>query len=119
MKIPTSEQILKIKCTSSKMYMYVSKNLIMRIIMEWEKIRGGKDPKEIFHDGHIKGFNDALDLLSVPDCQYCGSRMEHYYVCGDSFIAPQGQGCDVCKNVPMHSSLIQVLQDWVRIRSGK
>lgn len=38
-KIPTKEQINKIKCLDLKTYMYVSKNTILRIILEWEKIR--------------------------------------------------------------------------------
>lgn len=38
--IPTEEQIMKIKATTQKMYIQVSKKHILRVILEWEKIRG-------------------------------------------------------------------------------
>lgn len=38
--IPTQEQVMQIKQTSLKMYMNVSKQTILRVILEWEKIRG-------------------------------------------------------------------------------
>lgn len=38
--IPTENQVMKIKCTTGKMYMQVSKKQILRVILEWEKIRG-------------------------------------------------------------------------------
>lgn len=39
-RIPTEQQVKLIKGTTQKMYMYVSKKQILRVILEWEKIRG-------------------------------------------------------------------------------
>jgi hypothetical protein len=37
--IPTENQVMLIKSATSKMYMQVSKKHILRVILEWEKIR--------------------------------------------------------------------------------
>lgn len=79
--------------------------------------------KEQQYDLHISywnGFYDALELLQVPDCPYCGTKMKQGYACGEAFIVPvgfrDGNGCEKCRKVPMHGNLKQVLEDWEKIR---
>ena len=49
--------------------------------------------------------------------------MEQGYVCGKAFIVPVGfrdcNGCEKCRNVPMHGNLKQVLEDWGKIMEMK
>lgn len=68
------------------------------------------------------GFYNAMELLQVPDCPYCGTKMKQGYACGEAFIVPvglrEGGGCEKCRNVPMHGNLKQVLEDWEKIRNS-
>lgn len=66
------------------------------------------------------GFEEALQYLNVPSCPYCGSKMKAGYACGEAFVYPEdirdGGGCEVCRHVPMHGWIKQVLEDWKELR---
>ena len=72
------------------------------------------------HIAFWEGFEYAVKLMQVPDCPFCKGKMKAGYACGEAFITPvgyrDGEGCEKCRNVPMHGNLRQVLEEWKQIR---
>ena len=124
---PTAEQIKRVKYSNAYTACYVTKPGVETVITEWERIRG-RDPDMISKKAaeeqkawsYWEGFEEALSLLEIPECPFCGTKMKAGYACGESFITPvgykEGAGCPKCRTVPMHGNIRQVLQDWKDIR---